>query len=97
MLPPDCLIPMQSQLDSTVLLNKLFDIERGIGTVDSVTLRNLVIDAEDCLLQAQREKAQAVQCRSCIVRLFHSPPDPNLRGFLNLKNELTATRFRHAL
>jgi hypothetical protein len=43
-LPLDCLIPMQSQLDRTVLLNKLFDIERGIGTVDSVTLRNLVID-----------------------------------------------------
>jgi hypothetical protein len=60
-------------MDSTLLLEKLLDIERGIGTLDSLTLRNMVIDAEECLLRLQGAKAQAAHSGSITLRAFLSP------------------------
>lgn len=46
-------------MNITVLLQKLIAIERSIGTADNSTLRRLVHEAEDCLLQIQKERAQS--------------------------------------
>jgi hypothetical protein len=45
---------------TTVLLRKLLTIERAIGTADNATLRALVNEAEDCLLQMQKERAESL-------------------------------------
>lgn len=37
----------------TILLRKLIAIEHMIGKADADTLRNLVCDAQDCLIQMQ--------------------------------------------
>jgi len=46
-------------MNHTVLLQKLIAIERSIGTADNGTLRELVYEAEDCLLKIQKERAQS--------------------------------------
>lgn len=46
-------------MNSTVLLRKLIAIERSIGKIDNNTLRNLVFDAEDYLIQMQKERADS--------------------------------------
>jgi hypothetical protein len=46
-------------MNNTVLLQKLIAIERSIGTVDNRTLRQLIYEAEDCLLEIQKESAQS--------------------------------------
>jgi len=46
-------------MDTTILLRKLIAIERMIGKADPNTLRNLVFDAEDYLLQMQKQQAEA--------------------------------------
>lgn len=45
-------------MTTTVLLQKLLTIEQAIGTADNGTLRQLVYEAEDCLLRIQKERAQ---------------------------------------
>lgn len=45
---------------TTVLLRKLLAIERAIGAADNTTLRELVNEAEECLLQMQKERAESV-------------------------------------
>jgi hypothetical protein len=47
-------------MESELLLKKLIDIERGIGSVSSVTLRYMVIDAQECLLRMQRKRTNSV-------------------------------------
>ena len=37
----------------TILLRKLIAIEHMVGKADENTLRNLLFDAEDCLIQMQ--------------------------------------------
>ena len=44
-------------MNLTVLLQKLIAIERSIGTTSNSMVRNLVYDAQDCLLQMQKERA----------------------------------------
>jgi len=46
-------------MNSTVLLRKLIAIERQIGKTDPNTLRSLVLDAEDYLLQTQKQQADS--------------------------------------
>lgn len=46
-------------MNGTILLRKLIAIERMIGKVDSNTLRNLIYDAEDYLIQMQ-----SAECKS---------------------------------
>jgi hypothetical protein len=46
-------------VDSSVLLKKLIVLERSIGTADNARLRDLVYDAQDYLLQMQKEYADS--------------------------------------
>jgi hypothetical protein len=46
-------------MNSTILLQKLIAIEKSIGMADNGTIRQLVYEAEDCLLEIQRERAQS--------------------------------------
>lgn len=40
----------------TILLRKLIAIERQVGKADADTLRSLLYDVEDCLVQMQEAK-----------------------------------------
>ena len=40
------------------LLDKLIEIERSIGVETDSTLRNLVIDAQDCVLGMQKQAVE---------------------------------------
>jgi hypothetical protein len=42
-------------VNTTILLQKLIDIERAIGTESDQTILDKVFDAENCVLQMQRE------------------------------------------
>lgn len=46
-------------MNNTVLLQKLIAIERSIEIADKAMLRQLVHEAEDYLLQIQKERAQS--------------------------------------
>ncbi|MGB7266311.1 MAG: hypothetical protein WBC92_12420 [Terracidiphilus sp.] len=45
-------------MNSTVLLKKLLAIEQAIGTATNITIRDLVHEAQACLLEMQRENAE---------------------------------------
>ena len=47
-------------MEGESLLEKLIDIERAIDSVSSVRLRYMVIDAQECVLRMQRERANGV-------------------------------------
>jgi hypothetical protein len=40
------------------LIEKLIEIERALGTCDTITVRNLIVDAQDCALMLQKEAIQ---------------------------------------
>ena len=44
-------------MTTMVLLQKLITIEQAIGSADNGTLRQLIYEAEDCLLGIQKERA----------------------------------------
>ena len=46
-------------MNNTILLQKLIAIEKSIGMADNGTIRQLVYEAEDFLLEIQREHAQS--------------------------------------
>ena len=69
-------------MNNTVLLQKLLLIERSIGVTDNDTLRQLVYEAEDCLLQIQKERAQSFildSSRGAMPR-FNAMPRFHLTG-----------------
>lgn len=41
------------------VLRRLHEIERAIGVLDAVSIRRMVIEAEDCVLDLQRELLKA--------------------------------------
>lgn len=43
------------------LIEKLREIERAVGKVESNTLRSMVIEAEDCALRVERESAEQMR------------------------------------
>ena len=45
-------------MNLNVLLQKLIAIERSIGSANHAVTRSLVYDAQDCLLQMQKERAE---------------------------------------
>ena len=57
-------------MDTTSLLEKLIDIERAIRTKDSATVHSMVLDAEEYILQAQRQKAEVFRRGSWLMRLL---------------------------
>lgn len=46
-------------MDFLQMLRKLHEIERAIGVLDSLSVRRMVIEAEDCLLELQKESVKA--------------------------------------
>jgi hypothetical protein len=51
-------------MDSTGLMHKLLAIERAIGVESNRTIREMVEDAQDCLLQIQKERAEGLSARA---------------------------------
>ncbi|MGA3131829.1 MAG: hypothetical protein ABSD59_13570 [Terracidiphilus sp.] len=46
-------------MNLTILLRKLIAIERMIGNAENDTLRNLLYDAEDCVIQMQSAQGRS--------------------------------------
>jgi len=46
-------------MNNTILLRKLIAIERMIGRADNNTLRGLIYEAEECVIQMQSEQARS--------------------------------------
>lgn len=42
-------------MDTSQLLTRLTEIERAIGAVDAITLRRMVIETQEYVLQSQKE------------------------------------------
>jgi hypothetical protein len=45
-------------MNTNILLDKLIEIERSIGVETNTTLRKQVLDAQDCVLEMQREMVE---------------------------------------
>jgi hypothetical protein len=52
-------------MNMRMLIDKLTDIQLSIGVEEDLSIRNKVIDIQDCLLQMQRERADSFRIRSC--------------------------------
>jgi hypothetical protein len=63
-------------MNASVLLDKLAMIERSIGVQTNTTLRNLVLDAQDCVLEMQKTKTEDLRRSS---RLSEKGPFPSSR------------------
>jgi hypothetical protein len=63
-------------MNASVLLDKLTMIERSIGVQTNTTVRNLVIDAQDCVLEMQKTKAEDLRRKS---RFSEKGPFPSSR------------------
>ncbi|HEV2133303.1 MAG TPA: hypothetical protein VGR47_03495 [Terracidiphilus sp.] len=48
---------------SQVVLTKLTEIERSIGVVDTLSLRRMIIETQDYILQNQKESMQQLRQR----------------------------------
>jgi hypothetical protein len=48
---------------SQVVLTKLTEIERSIGLVDTLSLRRMIIETQDYILQNQKESMQQLRQR----------------------------------
>jgi hypothetical protein len=51
-------------MEIATLIDKLTNIELSIEVRDNLTIRNMVIDLQNCLLQMQKEKAERLQIES---------------------------------
>lgn len=50
-------------MNYTILLRKLIAIERSIGAANNSTIRDLVQDAETCVLEMQKERVETFLTR----------------------------------
>lgn len=50
-------------MNCSQLLTKLTEIERSIGVVDTVSLRRMIIETQDYILQNQKESIQQLRQR----------------------------------
>jgi hypothetical protein len=48
-------------MNSSQLLHKLTEIERAIGNVDTLSLRCMIIETQDYILQDQKESVQQLR------------------------------------
>ena len=48
-------------MNSTQLLSKLTEIERAIGVVDTLSLRKMIVEAQEYVLQSQKENIQELR------------------------------------
>jgi hypothetical protein len=60
-------------METASLLEKLIQIERAISTENATTLRNMVVEVEEYILQTQRQRAESAQLGSWMMRLV--PPN----------------------
>jgi hypothetical protein len=56
-------------MNTSILLEKLFDIERSVGVENTFTVRNKIIDAENYVFRMQRDGAENVRSYSTKVGL----------------------------
>ena len=43
------------------VLRRLHEIERAIGVLDPVSIRRMIIDAEDCIFESQKNVVRATR------------------------------------
>ena len=62
-------------MNITGLLQKLFEIERSIGSETNAAILNQVLDAENCLLEMQREMIESLRNhpRDHVIRKVAGP------------------------
>ena len=48
-------------MDCSQVLRRLSEIEQAIGVLDSISVRRMVMEAQDYILQSQKEAAQIVR------------------------------------
>lgn len=48
-------------MDCFEMLRRLHEIERAIGALDSISLRKMIIDAEDFVVQSQKHSVQTAR------------------------------------
>lgn len=59
-------------MEFNILLQKLIAIERSIGNANNATVRSMVCDAQDFLLQMQKERAEEFLSVAWRDALLHS-------------------------
>jgi hypothetical protein len=50
--------------NTTLLLDKLTQIERAVGVETNITVRLMILEAQDCLLEMQKAKAERLHRES---------------------------------
>lgn len=56
-------------MNISLVLDRLIEIERAIGVVDSLSLRKMVVEAQEAVLQAQKQAIHDLRQRT-------APPIP---------------------
>lgn len=59
------------------LLNKLIQIERAIGIQDNLTVQNMLMDAEQCLLDLEKERVQTMRREADLSALSGFQNEPS--------------------
>lgn len=52
-----------SQMDCLQVLRRLSEIERAVGVFDSISIRRMLIETQDYILQAQKDAAQSARMK----------------------------------
>jgi hypothetical protein len=50
--------PQAQKMDCSLILRRLSEIERAIGVLDPFSIRKMIIETQDYVLQYQKESAQ---------------------------------------
>jgi hypothetical protein len=56
-----------SVMNTVVLLQKLTDLERALDVEERATIRRMVLDAQLCVLQLQRESPEQMRRDSRVI------------------------------
>jgi len=55
-------------MNTSVLLRKLIELEHAIGVETESTIRHRVLDAQDCLINLQRQNINHLRaCAACVA------------------------------
>lgn len=61
----------RASVDCLQILRRLSEIERAIGVLDSISIRKMLMETQDYILQSQKESTQAVRSndsRAALIR-----------------------------
>lgn len=50
-------------MDCLQILRRLSEIERAVGVLDSISIRKMVIETQDYILESQKEAAQTARLK----------------------------------